>query len=229
MNYGQLFGGFLNGLGNAFDRKTSFDASSAFIDKTEEEKKEIAQYALRKIAIQNKYSQGRKGKFNTYLVDFFLIGKSKKDWMENLIYEPATSTQRKLQNYSEPESSKVTRKTGFDFGEFFNELKYWLYLASWINKLISMCMIDQRKNSNEVTERFFNYVQISQRIHFLLMNLISVDVVFLGSRTILHTKIVKQIGFYYLWTLTLYSLIILDMMLIADTQYKLVYGIWRSL
>ena len=87
INFGQVFGGFLNGLGNAFDKKTSFDASTAFNDKEGEELEELIEQATKRIKLQNKLSNGRKGKFNTYLVDFFLIGKTDKGWMDKLLAE----------------------------------------------------------------------------------------------------------------------------------------------
>lgn len=48
INFGQVFGGFLNGLGNAFDKKTSFDASTAFNGKEGEELQETIDYATKR-------------------------------------------------------------------------------------------------------------------------------------------------------------------------------------
>ena len=89
-----MFGGFLNGLGNAFDKKTSFDASTAFNDKKGEELQEVVDYASKKIRLQDKLSNGRKGKFNTYLVDFFLIGKTDNGWMDALLQDDTDNKSR---------------------------------------------------------------------------------------------------------------------------------------
>lgn len=87
INYGKVFGTFLNGLGNAFDKKTSFDAASEFQGKEGKDLEDAINTAIKKIKFQQKFSTGRKGKFNTFLVDFFLIGKSDKGWMDKLLFE----------------------------------------------------------------------------------------------------------------------------------------------
>ena len=53
--------------------------------------------------------------------------------------------------------------------------------------------------------------------------------VFLGTRTILHTKISRSIGFYYLWTLIIYNLVILDVLEIAYLSATLVYSTYKQI
>lgn len=49
INYGKVFGTFLNGLGNAFDKKTSFDAATEFHGKEGEELEKAINTAVKKI------------------------------------------------------------------------------------------------------------------------------------------------------------------------------------
>lgn len=230
----------MNGLGNAFDKKTSFDASTAFNDKKGEELQEIIDHATKRIKLQQKISNGRKGKFNTYLVDFFLIGKTDNAWMDNLLEEDVANSVRENPSETPSSSNRVLASTptslslkktpsGFNFGQFLEELKYWLFLVSWLNKILVMKMVNHRKESGEITPAFFTYVTLSQKIHFVLFNLVSIDVVFLGTRTILHTKITRSIGFYYLWTLIIYNLVILDVMEIAYLSATLVYSTYKQI
>ena len=240
INYGKIFGTFLNGLGNAFDKKTSFDASTEFNGKDGEELEKAINTAIKKMKFQDKYSNGRKGKFNTYLVDFFLIGKSNKGWMDELLFgefkEPGTedsktestsSSERNLQQ--NVGGFEIKRESGFDFGAFMDELKYWIYILSWLNKIIAGYFVTKSKEWDEISVRFFNYVTFSQKIHFVLFNLVSIDVVFLGTRTILHTKLVRQIGFYWLWTILVYNLVILDIVEMAYLSSTLVYSTYKQL
>jgi len=203
INYGKIFGTFLNGLANAFDKKISFDAATEFSGKKGAELEEAINTAKKRIKFQNKFSNGRKGKFNTYLVDFFLIGKSDKGWMDKLLFddlaEPGEvkkssnsnssgSTGRMLQNLS---GYQIKRESGFNFGAFLDELKYWIYLISWLNKIIAAHLIRKSRDWDQISVGFFNYVTFSQKIHLVLFNLVSVDAVFVGTRTILHTKLVR--------------------------------------
>ena len=241
VNFGQIFGGFLNGLGNAFDKKTSFDASTAFNDKEGEELQETIEHATKRIKLQDKLSNGRKGKFNTYLVDFFLIGKTDKGWMDRLLVEdeankiresPASDSGSEDRTLVASAVAATTAKpipSGFIFGQFMEEIKYWIYLVSWINKIIVMKLVGHRKETGEVTPGFFSYVTFSQKIHFVLFNLVSIDVVFLGTRTILHTKISRSIGFLYMWTLVVYNLVILDLLEIAYLSATLVYSTYKQI
>jgi len=241
VNFGQIFGGFLNGLGNAFDKKTSFDASTAFNDKEGEELQETIEHATKRIKLQDKLSNGRKGKFNTYLVDFFLIGKTDKGWMDRLLVEdeankiresPASdssSEKRTLVASAVAASTAKPIPSGFIFGQFLEELKYWIYLVSWLNKIIVMKLVGHRKETGEITPGFFSYVTFSQKIHFVLFNLVSIDVVFLGTRTILHTKISRSIGFLYLWTMVVYNLVILDLLEIGYLSATLVYSTYKQI
>ena len=119
--------------------------------------------------------------------------------------------------------------SGFNFGQFMEEIKYWIFLVSWLNKIIVMKLVSHRKETGEITPAFFNYVTFSQKIHFVLFNLVSVDVVFLGTRTILHTKITRNIGFYYLWTLLVYNLVILDILEIGYLSATLVYSTYKQI
>lgn len=176
-------------------------------------------------------------------MDFFLIGKSNNGWMDELLFEdfkepgeeesklkstaPSGSAERVLQESLG--SFKIKRESGFNFGAFLDELKYWIYILSWLNKIIAGYFVTKSKEWDEISVGFFNYVTISQKIHFVLFNLVSVDVVFLGTRTILHTKLVRQIGFYWCWTILVYNLVILDIVEMAYLSMTLVYSTFKQL
>ena len=236
INYGKIFGTFLNGLGNAFDKKTSFDAATEFQGKKGEELEDAINTAVKRMKFQDKFSTGNKGKFNTYLVDFFLIGKSNKGWMDELLFDTGAEPGEKTNQNSASRvlaqslgSFKIKRESGFSFGAFIDELKFWLYILSWLNKVIAMHLVTKSKEWDEISVGFFNYVTFSQKIHFVLFNLVSVDVVFLGTRTILHTKLVRAIGYYWIWTIFVYNLVILDIVQIAYLSSTLVYSTYKML
>lgn len=88
INYGSVFGNFLDGLGNSFDKDTSSTLSQEIGEDTSSSKKlaTIEKYKLKR-AFLEKFSAGDKGKFNVYTVDMFLLGKSNTKWMEKLMEE----------------------------------------------------------------------------------------------------------------------------------------------
>lgn len=57
----------------------------------------------------------------------------------------------------------------------------------------------------------------------MLFNLISVDVAFIGTRTLLHSKIQMALGFYLTITLLLYTLMLLDIIEVAWISGSLVF------
>lgn len=232
INFGQLFGGFLNGLGNAFDKNTSFDATTAFNAKQGEELEELIELAKTRIKLQNRLQNGRKGKFNVYLVDFFLIGKTDKGWMHNLIEKEEKTRLRDEENGRKLQGTTTAPRkilSGFSFSQLMEEIKYWIFLVSWLNKIVLMKLIAHKQSTKDVTPGFVTYVSFSQKIHFVLFNLVSIDVMFLGTRTLLHTKITRTIGFYFLWTLIIYNLVILDLLQIAYMTSTLLYSTYKKI
>ena len=123
----------------------------------------------------------------------------------------------------------IKRESGFNFSAFLDELKYWLYIVSWLNKIIAGYLVTKSKEWDEISVGFFNYVTFSQKIHFVIFNLVSVDVVFIGTRTILHTKLVRQIGFYWIWTILAYNLVIMDIIEMAYLSSTIVYSTYKRL
>jgi hypothetical protein len=85
-----VFGSFLDGLGQAFDGKTSTDLNGQVREakKSESENeailKVIADYKLKR-AFNEYFANGSKGKFDKYVVDTFLIGKFNKGWMQRRV------------------------------------------------------------------------------------------------------------------------------------------------
>lgn len=91
INYGALFGTFLDGLGSNFDAKTSIDLqreSRKLKDTSKNstlELQKIVETFKKKRAFLNFIGNGAKGKFDKYVVDSFLIGKFNKGWMDKFM------------------------------------------------------------------------------------------------------------------------------------------------
>jgi hypothetical protein len=90
--------------------------------------------------------------------------------MDKLLEEDETNSIREnpTQNNSRilatTSTLSVTGKkipSGFNFSQFLEELKYWLFLVSWLNKILIIRLVNRRKETGEVTPAFFNYVTIS--------------------------------------------------------------------
>jgi hypothetical protein len=81
VNYGSIFGSFLNGLGKAFDGKTSTNLDNDLKGANKEEISKLINDFKMKRALIALYGNGNKGKFDTYNVDMFVLGKVQKDWM----------------------------------------------------------------------------------------------------------------------------------------------------
>ena len=76
LNYGDLFGNFLTGLGKSFDGKLTEELDSDLKEKSKEEILKAVTYYKQKQEYLALLSKGHKGKFDTYGVDLFLLGKT---------------------------------------------------------------------------------------------------------------------------------------------------------
>jgi histone deacetylase complex regulatory component SIN3 len=191
VNYGDIFGTFLDGLGKAFDAKTSTDikgevrTAKSEEDNDEELKNVVKQYK-KKRAFINMSGNGNKGKFDTYVVDTFLVGKSKKNWMDKMLKE-----KYETEFFMDEETRILLEETeeGIDWGQFFGEAKYWVYFISWFIKIGAWVLIKSANSRQKITDGQVKFIGIQRKIHFVLFNLISIDVAFIGTRTILHLDI----------------------------------------
>jgi hypothetical protein len=66
-------------------------------------------------------------------------------------------------------------------------------------------------------------VQISRKIHFVLFNLIAADVYFIGARTALHAKIIKETRFRFLATIVILGMVFYDTIEIAWIACNVLY------
>jgi hypothetical protein len=90
INYGKVFGGFLDDLSKAFDSKSSSDIEQEVRNsyKSKEEQKEILiaiQHYKNNLAFNEIFGNGDKAKFNHYAVDLPFLGKVFKDWKSSAL------------------------------------------------------------------------------------------------------------------------------------------------
>lgn len=77
--------------------------------------------------------------------------------------------------------------------------------------------------------RAVKYITNCHKIHFALFNLVVIDIVFIGTRTLLHVNITKDIGYLYLWTVLIFTLLILDVIEITVMQFSLGFDTYKKL
>ena len=136
VNFGSIFGSFLNGLGKSFDGKTSTSLDN---DLKEADKEEIAKLIYdfkKKRTMIELYGNGNKGKFDLYNVDLFILGKAQKDWKETLI-NASTADEPSKRILVEGGDTE----TGMDFGVLVSELKYYIYIIFWMSKIVSYLIL----------------------------------------------------------------------------------------
>jgi hypothetical protein len=73
------------------------------------------------------------------------------------------------------------------------------------------------------------YITTSQKIHFVVFNLVAVDSTFIGTRTLLHVRYQQSNSFLYIWTIILMTLVVLDVCEIAVMQFGLKFEIFEIL
>lgn len=87
-----MFGNFLDGLGNSFDKDKSKNIAQE-LSETEDEAGKLAKikdYKLRREFL-SRISKESMAKFDFYAVDMFLLGKSNSNWMHTLLQEDSFS------------------------------------------------------------------------------------------------------------------------------------------
>jgi hypothetical protein len=168
-------------------------------------------------------------------MDLFLIGKSQKDFTARKIYERKVEVGliseeiRLLQTVSANVIEGKT-ETGFDWSSFLDELKFYLYLASWLNLGIRKIIIWISDKNQSLSIRLVKYISISQKVDFLLFNFFCVDVAFIGTRTLLHAHVTARSNrFLVVWTGFVYTLLIIDVIEIAKLQFNTKYETFKIL
>ncbi len=111
-----------------------------------------------------------------------------------------------------------------NLSKVIKEAKLLIYMLSFLIKLIYIYKIYQHKENKYVTEGFIKAVQMTRKIHFLLFNLIVLDVAFIGTRTVLHAKIIKETRFRFMATMIILGMIFYDTVEIAWVASSIVYS-----
>ena len=83
LNYGDVFGNFLSGLGKSFVNKSTSELDGDLKKKKEEEILKAVKIYKQKQEYVSLVSNGNKGKFTRYGMDLFLIGKTNKGFVED--------------------------------------------------------------------------------------------------------------------------------------------------
>ena len=233
LNYGYFFGSFLTGLGQSFDGKLSEELDTDIKNKSKEEiLKAVKIYRLKQEFVRL-LSNGHKGKFNKYGIDLFLIGKNRKDFITRKIQARRIELNQNDKAYRILQGSSTLKKAeidrGFDWGRFLDELKFYLYMISWLN--LGICGIIKYRSyiKKSISAKLVKFISISQKVHFLLFNLVCVDIAFIGTRTLVHAQYTPGNTFLLIWTGLIYTLLILDVMDIANLQLSIKYEIFTIL
>jgi hypothetical protein len=136
VNYGSIFGTFLNGLGKAFDAKTSLSLDNELREISKEEMEKIVKNYKMKQTLIELYGNGNKGKYDKYKVDLYVLGKVQKDWKETLINaNTADETSKRIL------AEGGDTETGMDWGVLVSELKFYIYIIFWMSKIVSYLIL----------------------------------------------------------------------------------------
>ena len=87
LNYGDVFGNFLTGLGKSFDGKNTAEIDGDIKSKSKEEILKAVTNYKEKQEFLHLLCNGHRGKFTEYGMDLFLIGKRNKDFAVKKIIE----------------------------------------------------------------------------------------------------------------------------------------------
>ena len=154
LNYGDVFGNFLTGLGKSFDGKNTSEIDADIKTKSKEEILKAVTNYKEKQEFLYFLSNGHRGKFTEYGMDLFLIGKSNKDFTVKKIIERKKELGLIKDSTRLLQENKfvIAKETGFDWSQFFAELKFYFYMASWVNKLVSRFLVWKSTKSMKITE-----------------------------------------------------------------------------
>ena len=223
INFGKELGGFLDGMGKVFDKDYSLDIDT-----------QLKLY-MDKIQVANTYGKGRQRKFDRYAVEMFLFGTMRNNW-EKKLNQLARNSPANVENLIEADKKQLLRllqqqKNSNDqyfdnsliMSRMIRELKLWIYIFSFVIKLYVIFLINKYKDLHYITEGFIKKVQLSRKIHFVLFNLIAADVYFIGTRTALHARILKETRFRFIATIVILGMIFYDTIEIAWIAGNVLY------
>ena len=64
---------------------------------------------------------------------------------------------------------------------------------------------------------------MTRKIHFILFNLVVVDLAFIGTRTLIHTNILKPVAYHLILTFLMFMLAVFDCCEIFYISFALVF------
>ena len=139
INFGKIFGAFLDNLGKSFDGENSGG----------DDAENLKNYQKRRELI-SLIGNGRKGKFDLYGQKLFLFGTMRENWESELIeqYKSSAATQSKFNSENQEQrilqiSEVKPEKSKISLSNVLKELKYWIYIVSWIVKLYVMTVVSK--------------------------------------------------------------------------------------
>ena len=219
VNFGEVFGTFLDSMGEAFDGE---DTSHSLEEK-------IKTYKTKQKLLYL-YQKNFEAKFNKYAVKPFLFGTARKNWDKRLILNKMKSL---LVEYKNEDGREQAKKRLLQLDEKFDEaytfsgvtgeIKYWFYFVSWIWKFVSMLMIMYIRHTKRISVNAIKVIRMQRKIHFLVFNLIIVDIAFFGTRTLTQMTVTKEIAFQLVTTFLSFILILLDILEIVSVSIKIIF------
>ena len=196
INYGKIFGKFLDGISETYDKDVSITLTNQE-GESEEAKENIAMHAELKTFLEE-FTNGNKAKLSENVVSPFLVGKFTKHWARELVKkrEMALKKSENVRILAETDKTTEQETDSISTKNLYQEVKYWIYLASWLIKIILMLkVLSYKKQTYLKGLKFVKILSIHQSIHFLLFNLTVVNVMFVGSRGIVHLRHYPEIKF----------------------------------
>lgn len=136
------------------------------------------------------------------------------------------------------ENSGLTSKDDLEkgtFGKFTQEGVYlnitrnkilvWkilIYLVSWLFKLcVYFYMMPKIQDEKFLSKWNVKIIEFQRKIHFLIYNFLVIDMIYFGSRSLTHLKVIEEEYNTLLFTAFFYSLITWDTLEIFYTCYKI--------
>lgn len=109
------------------------------------------------------------------------------------------------------------------------ELKFWIYLVSWVVKFYIYFKIHNIKERKDISLRVIKFINIARKVHFLLFNLTIIDIFFTGTRSLFHVEVTKLISLQIFTTGIIFILLTFDLIEIAWISGHVLYRAGKEL
>ena len=103
------------------------------------------------------------------------------------------------------------------------EAKYWVYILSWVIKIWAFQMLAKFKRQHFINIKMFKFINIHRKLHFVLFNLCIIDIAFVGTRTFVHMRIVREVAYHFFLTLVIAMCALFDIIEIAWISANVMY------